>query len=453
MCPRCGAENFENATQCAECRLPFLASDRSDPTSSSERLRRARELLAEERFDQAIVQLLPASATDPGNVEVHRLLARAYRTKGADQYALRACEAAVRADPQDALAHCELGECYSDAGRKEEAVAQFNLALEIEPNLQQAREAYQRLEAVRDQALEEAKQQAPVKRTATAPDLPPMWIPQRSHLLEARNGLALLGGVLAAFAGAFLVGLLFRYSTSPELLDPVPAFQAFFPRWVMVLALVLGVYGAVAYHPRVPFVGVIAGALGGWAAITVSASMAGIAVAPQWFSVWVPASVGIATAMEVLAKTTHLSDRKKFLVVASSLSLIGFVAYNVLNQGRIYGYVRHTVSQEDVVYDQPLAGVEVLLQATDNPEEIYRTTTRAVGATDDRPDEWMGSYAFNRLPLKQYELLIQNPLDGEWIRHTVTSEYAITRGTYYDVYLSRNRQASNGRPKTGAGRG
>jgi len=318
--------------------------------------------------------------------------------------------------------------------------------------LQQAKDAYQRLQTVRDEALEEAKKQAPVKPTATAPDLPPMWIPQRSHLLETRNGIALLIGVAAAFAGAVAVGLLFRYSTSPELVDRAPAFEAFFPRWVTVLALVLGVYGAVAYNPRAPLVGVIAGAFGGWAAIMVAASMAKVEVAPEWLYVWVPASVGIAAGVESLAKITHLSDRKKFLIVACSLSLMGYVTHYLISQGRIYGYVRHSVTQEDVIYEQPMAGVEVVLRALDNPEEVYRTTTRAASEAD-KEDEWMGSYAFDRVPLKRYELLIHNPFDGEWVSHAVESEYAITRGTNYDVYLSRNRQASNGRRGGGSGKG
>lgn len=451
-CPRCGAENFANATQCGECQLPLLKSDQPDLAGVEERVRRARELVAAERYDQAIVQLVPASAAAPDNAEAQRLLGRAYQAKGSSQHAIRAFEAAMRAAPDDALTHAELGIAYRDAGRAEEAVAQLNIALQMDPDLAQAKEAYAQLSAERDQALEHAQEMAKSKPRAAAPDLAPIFIARRAHLLEARNGIALLIGLGLAFLGAYGLGVMFRLVTSPELVNPLPAFQDFVPRWVPVLAGVLGLVAATRYTHKVPLVGLISGAFAGWAAVTVAAAMAEIEVAAAWLYTWALASAGIAAGVESFAKFTHLNDRRKFVAVVCVLGLSGSVAWSILHQGRIYGYVRYHVSPEDTRYrhGQPMAGLDIALIAVDDPAEIYRTKTQAADeAAQD--DEWLGSYSFERVPLQQYVLRVRNPFSGRVEKHTVEPEFAITQGTQYDMYIY-TQPGGRGRPARRRGR-
>jgi tetratricopeptide (TPR) repeat protein len=103
-------------------------------------------LVGSGHLDDAIAAFRQAASLDPGQGERH--LANALFDKGDMEQALVHARQAVAARPDDPWAHDVLGRALAVHGQYDEAMAQFERALRIDPAHQEAREHLARVRAV-----------------------------------------------------------------------------------------------------------------------------------------------------------------------------------------------------------------------------------------------------------------------------------------------------------------
>jgi len=110
-----------------------LAFQQSKPSpEAKERYNRARQYLAQGEKDKALEELKAAIELAPEFVEAHRDYLDNQRDKA--QSFIEQYEAKVKQNPNSAVFHYLLGKVYSNADRREQADAEFQKALEIDPN-------------------------------------------------------------------------------------------------------------------------------------------------------------------------------------------------------------------------------------------------------------------------------------------------------------------------------
>lgn len=128
------AERLWQARQPAEAAAQCEELLRRDPDNA-----RALLLLGVIRMEAGnhaeAIELLGRSAGRAPSAIAFRNLGLALDGAGRTDEAIRACEQAVRLQPDYADAHNTLGHCYASQGLTEEAVASFRRALEIAPGL------------------------------------------------------------------------------------------------------------------------------------------------------------------------------------------------------------------------------------------------------------------------------------------------------------------------------
>ena len=91
------------------------------------------------RFNDALENFRRALELDPKNPEYHNLLGDTYEELGQLDEAEKYLRGAIEADKNYSIGHCDLGVFLSRRrGQKEEALAAFEQALRIDPNMDQA---------------------------------------------------------------------------------------------------------------------------------------------------------------------------------------------------------------------------------------------------------------------------------------------------------------------------
>ena len=106
-------------------------------------------LVAAERPDEALDVFRRAVELDPGNADRRRNLATAlFDSRNIDEAALHARQA-VALRPGDPAAHDLFGRILAVQGRLAEAQAEFERALQVAPDYQEARENLARLERLK----------------------------------------------------------------------------------------------------------------------------------------------------------------------------------------------------------------------------------------------------------------------------------------------------------------
>ena len=91
-------------------------------------------------IDQAIQIFGDILRKDEDNAQAHSYIAAAYSKKGDKLHAIRHFEEAVRLD-ESAKAYFNLGAMYEQTHRIDEAVRQYRMALEMDPNYTRANDA------------------------------------------------------------------------------------------------------------------------------------------------------------------------------------------------------------------------------------------------------------------------------------------------------------------------
>lgn len=91
----------------------------------------------------------PWKVKEPDLAAAHLRLAGDDARRGRLDQAIAEGEAAVRVNPEHAIAHYNLGVYYLDAGRLEHAEREFQETLRLEPGADLARMQLQRLSALR----------------------------------------------------------------------------------------------------------------------------------------------------------------------------------------------------------------------------------------------------------------------------------------------------------------
>ena len=85
-------------------------------------------------MDEALAAARRALSLDNQNALLHMLMGRVQLARREYRSAITECETAVRLNPTLALAYCGLGDSFAYEGRYDEAIAQFEKAVEMSPN-------------------------------------------------------------------------------------------------------------------------------------------------------------------------------------------------------------------------------------------------------------------------------------------------------------------------------
>jgi Flp pilus assembly protein TadD len=112
---------------------PENAAKAAEPSTAREYLERGRELLAENRLNEAIAALSTAVSLDPKLARAHSLLAVAYDRKGLHERARESYQRAVGADESDAQALNNLGYSLYLNGNYRAAVERLKRAAKLAP--------------------------------------------------------------------------------------------------------------------------------------------------------------------------------------------------------------------------------------------------------------------------------------------------------------------------------
>jgi tetratricopeptide (TPR) repeat protein len=101
-------------------------------------------LIGSGNIDEAIAILSEACSNDSDNAQIHALLGVAYQHKSDRMHAVYHFEEALRLD-ESAKNYYNLGAMYEFSHRIDEAIRQYNMALEMDPDYKRAKNALDRL--------------------------------------------------------------------------------------------------------------------------------------------------------------------------------------------------------------------------------------------------------------------------------------------------------------------
>jgi tetratricopeptide (TPR) repeat protein len=101
-------------------------------------------LLKAGKISEAIEKLQQALALDPEDGQIHCYLGAAYNAMPDKLHAIHHFEECVRLE-ESPKAYYNLGLVYESVHRVDEAVRQYRMALELDPNYTKAREALEKL--------------------------------------------------------------------------------------------------------------------------------------------------------------------------------------------------------------------------------------------------------------------------------------------------------------------
>ncbi len=101
-------------------------------------------LLKAGKIHEAIEKLQQALAIDPEDAQIHCYLGAAYNAVPDKLHAIHHFEECVRLE-ESPKAYYNLGLIYESVHRVDEAVRQYRMALELDPNYTKAREALDKL--------------------------------------------------------------------------------------------------------------------------------------------------------------------------------------------------------------------------------------------------------------------------------------------------------------------
>lgn len=101
-------------------------------------------LIRSGNIDEAVAVLGNASSKNPDDAQIHALLGVAYQQKNDKLHAVYHFEEALRLD-ESAKNYYNLGAMYEFSHRIDEAVRQYNMAIEIDPEYTKAKNALDRL--------------------------------------------------------------------------------------------------------------------------------------------------------------------------------------------------------------------------------------------------------------------------------------------------------------------
>lgn len=101
-----------------------------------------------ERLDDALAWAKKAIELSPKNITLIDTLGWVHRARGEHELAAKAIETAVSGDPKQANFRYHLGVVYAEQGKKKEAVASLQKALELDKSFRHAADARARLQAL-----------------------------------------------------------------------------------------------------------------------------------------------------------------------------------------------------------------------------------------------------------------------------------------------------------------
>ena len=115
-----------------------------DATVSSDIKDQVMALIGSGNIDEAIAILIDVCSNDSDNAQIHALLGVAYQQKGDKMHAVYHFEEALRLD-ESAKNYYNLGAMYELSRRIDEAVRQYNMAIEMDSEYSKAKNALDRL--------------------------------------------------------------------------------------------------------------------------------------------------------------------------------------------------------------------------------------------------------------------------------------------------------------------
>lgn len=108
------------------------------------------EFLKSGKLDEAIELLGSTLEKDPDDPEIHMYLGMVYFKKGDRLHSIHHFEEALRLD-ESAKSYFNLGMVYENAHRMDEAVREYRMALELDPNYTKAVDAINRIKTKYEQ--------------------------------------------------------------------------------------------------------------------------------------------------------------------------------------------------------------------------------------------------------------------------------------------------------------
>lgn len=134
----------------------------------------AMQLLREGKIDECLQCLEAVVSSEPDNATAYSIMGAAYSKAGDNGMAIGAFEHAVSSEDSP-RAHANLAKAYETAGRTDDAVRQYELAVEIDPFYQVAAEGLKRLKP-------------PTDNDATVMGAPAEEVAQPTHQLLTGEG-------------------------------------------------------------------------------------------------------------------------------------------------------------------------------------------------------------------------------------------------------------------------
>jgi ribosomal protein S12 methylthiotransferase accessory factor len=99
-----------------------------------------------ENYRQAIEKLEAAESHDPERTDVHNLMGFCHFKLGDHEKAIECFRKVLKLNPASAIDYANIASNYRDMGNAQEAVRYYRLALELDPDIDFARESLERLE-------------------------------------------------------------------------------------------------------------------------------------------------------------------------------------------------------------------------------------------------------------------------------------------------------------------